>query len=77
MKISQRKWLTVVRMAAVTGLTMLITGLAGALFKRAAKRAVKKQQSERVSREDAEAKARMDGEGGSMQPVAVHGELAH
>ncbi len=77
MKISQRRWLTAVRMAAVTGLTMLITGLAGALFKRAAKRTVKKQASEKVSREDAEAKARMDGEGGAMQPVAVHGELAH
>jgi hypothetical protein len=72
MKISQRRWLSAVRMAAVTGLTMLITGLAGALFRRAAKKAVKKQQSAQIAREDAEAKARMDGEGGSMQPVAVH-----
>jgi hypothetical protein len=77
MKISQRKWLTTVQMAAVAGLTMLITGLAGALFRRAAKRAAKRQQSEQVTREDVEAKARMDGEGGSMQPVAVHTEYAH
>lgn len=72
MKISQRRWLSAVRMAAVTGLTMLITGLAGALFRRAAKRSVQKKQKEQVAREDAEAKARMDGEGGAMQPVAVH-----
>lgn len=60
------------RMAAVTSLSMLLTGLVGALFRRAAKRAVKKEQAAQVAREDAEAKARMDGEGGSMQPVAMH-----
>lgn len=60
------------RMAAVSSLAMLLTALGGALLRRAAKRAEKRVKAEQVGREDAEAKARMDGEGGSMQPVAVH-----
>jgi hypothetical protein len=51
---------------------MLLAGLGRALLKRAAQRAQRKGKGDEVSREDAEAKARMDGEGGSMQPVAVH-----
>jgi hypothetical protein len=71
MKISQRRWLSAVRMAAVTGLTMLLAGLGRALLRRAALRRAKAEKAADAG-EDAEAKARMDGEGGSMQPVAVH-----
>ena len=71
-------------MAAGTGVMVLLTGIAGALLRRAAKQQQQRSKGEprelrprsraerRQQREDAEAKARMDGEGGSMQPVAVH-----
>lgn len=66
----RKKTSTGAKVAAAAGLGLVVAGLVSALFK--AVNAEKRAQLPPVALEDEEAAARFDGEGGSMQPVAVH-----
>lgn len=60
------------KIALAVGTALGVTGLLGAaLVKRTIDRK-KQAMKDEFAQEDAEEKARFDGEGGSMQPVEIH-----
>ncbi len=60
------------KIALGVGAALGVTGLLGALLIKLAIDRKNRARQDAVSLEDAEEKARFDGEGGSMQPVEVH-----
>lgn len=60
------------KIALGVGAALGVTGLLGALVVKLTIDRKNRAMRDAVAQEDAEEKARFDGEGGSMQPVEVH-----
>lgn len=58
------------RVVAVAGASLVVAGLVSAIFKASSRRKAR-AAAKPIAKEELEAEARMEGEGGSMQPVAV------
>lgn len=58
------------KVMTVAGVSLVVAGLVSAILKASARRRAK-LAARPAAKEDLEAEARMEGEGGSMQPVAV------